>query len=492
MTDQTASSASGPGINTGFGSKPYRSYVLYSLLLVYIFNFIDRSIINILTDPIKATFQLEDWQMGLLGGPAFAILYTFLGIPIARAAERYNRVWIISIAVFLWSLMTVFCGFATSFLMLLLFRIGVSIGEAGCTPPAQSLIADYYTPESRATAVSIYALGVPLGGMFAAVFAGTIAGSLNGPDFADFLANNGLGFLNGLADWRNFEGWQLAFIIVGFPGILLALVVKTTITEPPRGYTDPQSVQQKERVSFSQALSFLRSKPTFWHIVAGATIASFIGYAVGQFSTSFFLRTHGFSLREAALTFGLIIGLMAALGVFLSGFLADKFSARFPTALAWMPALGMAVSAPLYAVGFLVGNLFIALPALMAAATLHYFYLGPMYAVAGGVVDSRMRATSVAITLFIVNILGYGLGPPTIGFLSTYLKSLFLGSGDSDLTLAACKVGETLTEAQTTVCAQADATGLQWALVIFCMGYIWAAVHYLLAGRTLKADMIGR
>ncbi len=166
----------------GFGTAGYRNYVLMALLIVYIFNFIDRTIVNILTEPIKLSFGLEDWQMGMLGGPAFAVLYTFLGIPIARSAERYNRVIIIATAVAIWSLFTALCGFAMSFLMLFLFRVGVSIGEAGCTPPAQSLIADYFKPSRRATAVSIYALGVPLGGMFASIFGGQLAG-LDGSDF---------------------------------------------------------------------------------------------------------------------------------------------------------------------------------------------------------------------------------------------------------------------------------------------------------------------
>ena len=159
MSEATTTNPGTPEIaavpaSTGYGTKGYRAFVLGSLLVVYIFNFIDRSIINILTEPIKQSFQVEDWQMGLLGGPAFAVLYTFLGIPIARLAERHHRVWIIAISVFVWSLMTALCGIATSFLVLFLFRIGVSVGEAGCTPPAQSLIADYFTPSSRATAVS--------------------------------------------------------------------------------------------------------------------------------------------------------------------------------------------------------------------------------------------------------------------------------------------------------------------------------------------------
>lgn len=486
--DQAAGAASVP--NSGFGTKGYRSFVLGSLLLVYVFNFIDRSIINILTEPIKASFGVEDWQMGLLGGPAFAILYTMLGIPIARFAERFHRVWIIAVAVFIWSLMTALCGVATSFLVLFLFRVGVSVGEAGCTPPAQSLIADYFVPKSRATAVSIYALGVPLGGMFAAVFAGFIVGNLDGPSLAALFEAWGWNWMLGLLDWQGVEGWRVAFILVGIPGIILAFVVKMTIQEPPRGYTDPPSAQKLEKASMKDVFKILSGKPTFWHIVAGATVASFVGYGVAQFTTSFLVRTHGLSLETAAILFGVIIGLMAALGVFLSGYLADQMATRHPRALCWMPALGMGLSVPLYAMGYLAPTVWLALPPLMAAATLHYFYLGPMYAIVGGVVDSRMRATSVAVTLFIVNLLGYGLGPPLIGMLSTVLKSVFLSGNDLGMTLETCKVVADLTAEAAATCASANSEGLRWSIIAFCSLYAWAAVHYLLAGRTLMRDMM--
>ena len=477
-------------LNSGFGTKGYRAFVLGSLLMVYIFNFIDRSIINILTEPIKQSFQVEDWQMGLLGGPAFAILYTMLGIPIARMAERFHRVWIIAISVFVWSLMTALCGVAVSFMVLFLFRVGVSVGEAGCTPPAQSLIADYFTPKSRATAVSIYALGVPLGGMFAAVFAGFIVGNLDGPSLAAMFEAWGWSWALGLADWQNVEGWRVAFILVGFPGIILALVVKLTIKEPPRGYSDPPELRSLEKASMGEVFSILAKKPTFWHIVVGATVASFVGYGVAQFTTSFLVRTHGLDLQTAAVLFGVIIGLMAALGVFMSGYLADRMAMRHPRALSWMPALGMGVSVPLYAVGFLAPTVWLALPPLMAAATLHYFYLGPMYAIVGGVVDSRMRATSVAVTLFIVNLLGYGLGPPLIGVLSTFLKDVFLAGNELGMTLETCKVPSELSDEGAAVCANANSEGLRWSIIAFCTLYGWAALHYLLAGRTLLRDMI--
>lgn len=484
----------------GFGTPGYRSYVLGALLVVYIFNFIDRTIINILTEPIKLTFGLEDWQMGLLGGPAFAVLYTFIGIPIARVSERYNRVIIIASAVAIWSLFTALCGFAMSFLMLFLFRVGVSIGEAGCTPPAQSLIADYFKPSRRATAVSVYALGVPLGGMLASIFGGQLAG-MEGAQFGSFVDAIGLGFLFGNLDWTQVEGWRVAFVVVGVPGLLVSLLVWRTIKEPPRGYTDPAALQGLEKASFREALAVLIKKPAYRHIVFGATLASFIGYGVGQFTTSFLLRTHGLTIQQASLLYGVVLGLMAAIGVFSSGWLADKMSQRYPNALSWLPALGMGLSVPLYAFGFLMPNLWLAVPALMIAAMIHYFYLGPMYAVSGGVVDSRMRATSVAITLFVVNLLGYGLGPPLIGILSTYLKTMFLEGEGLGLTLDACQPlllrgaeGQALlTEAEQAslaACSNAEALGLQWSIVIFSCIYGWAALHYLLAGRTLQRDMV--
>ncbi|QLC22411.1 MFS transporter [Parasphingopyxis sp. CP4] len=484
----------------GFGTAGYRNYVLMALLMVYIFNFIDRTIVNILTEPIKLSFGLEDWQMGMLGGPAFAVLYTFLGIPIARSAERYNRVIIIATAVAIWSLFTALCGFAMSFLMLFLFRVGVSIGEAGCTPPAQSLIADYFKPSRRATAVSIYALGVPLGGMFASIFGGQLAG-LDGADFGAWINSIGLGFLFGSLDWSQVEGWRIAFVVVGVPGLLLSLIVWRTIKEPPRGYTDPAALQGLEKAGFGEAMRVLWRKPAYRHVVFGAMLASFVGYGVGQFTTSFLIRTHGLSIQMASLLFGIILGVMAAIGVFSSGWLADRMSQRYPKALSWLPALGMAASVPLYAFGFLVGDLWLAMPALMIAAMIHYYYLGPMYAVSGGVVDSRMRATSVAITLFVVNLLGYGLGPPLIGILSTFLKTVFLDGYGLGLTLEACRPLLALgADARAVLasgeadslaaCASADARGLQWSIVIFICGYGWAALHYLLAGRTLQDDMV--
>lgn len=492
-TPSQTSPAPVPGHLTGFGTPLYRGYVLSSLLVVYIFNFIDRSIFGILTEPMKLSLQLEDWHMGVLGGLAFAIFYTTLGIPIARVAERRSRMAIIVGSLTLWSLMTVLCGFATSFLTLFVFRLMVGVGEAGCTPPAQSVIADYFKPSSRATAASIYALGVPLGGMIAGLAAGPINDYVTGANVYNLLGSWGWTWAQGLVDWNSLEGWRIAFIAVGLPGVLFALILFFTVKEPPRGYSDPPGAPRKAVPDgFGTVLKDLMQKPTYVHVVTGAAIASFAGYGVAAFSTSFLLRTHGLTLTEAALIFSLVLGLMAALGVFLSGFLADKLAVRYPTALSWMPALGMGLSVPLYWLGYLSPSVPLMIPPLMLAATLHYFYLGPMYAVSAGVVDSRTRATAVAITLFAVNLIGIGLGPTLIGFLSTFLKTMMLSGNDLALTLDMCKDVSVLAADQAEACRNADARGLQWSIIIFASLYAWAAVHYLLAGKTLGRDMMSK
>jgi len=489
MTDAAAAR---PGHETGYGSAGYRAYVLSALLVVYIFNFIDRSIFAILTEPMKTSLKLEDWHMGVLGGLAFAIFYTTLGIPIARLAERRSRIGIIIISLTLWSLMTVLCGFAVGFMSLFMFRLMVGVGEAGCTPPAQSVIADYFKPSSRATAASIYALGVPLGGMIAGLAGGPINDYVTGHNVHNLLDGWGWTWARDAVDWQSMEGWRIAFVAVGLPGVLIAILLGFTVKEPPRGYTDPPNANgmPTERTSFVAAVRTLMKKPTYVHVVAGAAIASFAGYGIAQFSTSFLRRTHGLSLTEAALIFSLVIGLMAAIGVFLSGYLADKLAVRYPKALSWMPALGMGLSVPLYWLGYLAPTVPLMLPPLMAAATLHYFYLGPMYAVSTGVADARTRATAVALTLFAVNLIGIGLGPTLIGILSTVLKTMMLGGYDLGLTLDICKDVTGLAADQAAACTSANARGLQWSIIIFATLYGWAALHYLWAGKTLQRDML--
>tara|TARA_R110000851_G_scaffold27051_29_gene76378 strand:- start:266 stop:1750 length:1485 start_codon:yes stop_codon:yes gene_type:complete len=487
VTSVPRSSARGAP-ETGYGSRSYRNYILGILLTVYIFNFIDRTIINILTEPIKESFGVEDWQMGLLGGPAFAILYTFVGIPIARFSEKHHRVWIIAGSVFLWSLMTVLCGFATSFIALFIFRIGVSIGEAGCSPPANSLIADYFVPAERSTAVSVYALGIPLGGMVAYVFGGYIVGSLDGPIIGALLASWNWTWAVNALDWQNIEGWRVAFAVVGVPGLIVAAIVKLTIAEPPRGYTDPAEMQNREQVGFREVLRILSQKPAYWHVTMGVTIASFVNYGVGQFFVSFLIRTHELSIFDASVKIAMALAVMAAIGTYMSGYLADRYAQRFPKALALIPMFALIGVIPMHVTGYLAESLWLAVPLMMVGQMLLYTYLCPLYAVPSGVVDSRMRATAVAVTLFIVNLLGYGLGPPLIGGLSTILNATFLSGLDPALTLEACKVSNLAAAAQG-ACDTANADGLRWSMVLFKCLYLWAIFHFYMASRTIQRDM---
>lgn len=431
----------------GQGAKSVRAYVLGALLVVYIFNFIDRTLISILQEPIRDEFSLSDLQLGLLGGLAFAFLYTLLGIPIAYVAERTHRITIISIGLALWSAATAACGFAGTFTQLLLARVGVGVGEAACSPPSHSVISDYFPASRRASALAIYALGVPIGAMLAALGGGWLAQTLN---------------------------WRIAFMALGLPGILIALLVQFTVKEPQRtGAT--------QSPPFGQVFSYLLRKPTFWHVAFGGALVAFVGYGNGQFLVSFFVRGFGLSLQHASWAFAAVTGVSAALGTFLGGFLVDRLTPRFPNALSWLPALGFVIAMPLYIASFLQPTFELALAFVMGGAVFHYFYLGPMFAVAQSVAEPRMRAVAAAISLFVINIIGYGLGPPAIGALSDIFRHMAQAAtpGISDATCHGVTSGP---------CAAAAALGLRQAMMAGACVLLWAALHFWLSARTLQRD----
>lgn len=449
----SASTAEGPYF-AGHGTKPYRAFVLGMLLLVYTFNFIDRVAIDILQEQIKKEFGLLDAQLGLLKGLAFAFLYTLIGIPLARLAERANRVSILSVCVGLWSVFTALCGVAANFTQLVLARVGVGIGEAGCTPPAQSVIADYFPSDRRATALSIYSMGIHFGAMIAAIGGAWIA---------------------------TLYGWRITFLALGVPGILLAILVKVSVREPPRA----ASAAGAAAPSFGATLKTLGSKPAFWHMALGGAITSFVGYGVGGFNIPFLMRVHHLSLLEASMTTGVLLGTFAALGTFLSGFLADRLSKRHPTALAWLPGVGLLVATPLYLAAYFAPNLQTMLMIVVVGVIGHYFYLGPMYTVASSVVPANMRATAIAILLFVVNMIGYALGPPFVGAVSDIMANSALAA--QNLTVEICRHPGA---DQAASCAVGQATGLKYAMMIGICFFLWAAIHYFLAGRTLKRDTV--
>lgn len=493
MTDVTAGTLDAPtGHETGFGTKRYRTYVLLVLMLVYTLNFIDRTLIAVVAQPIIESFSLTDSQWGLLYGPPFALFYAAMGLPIAMWADRSNRVKIITVCIVLWSIMTALCGLATGFMMLLFFRIGVAIGEAGGTPPANSIIGDYYKPVSRATALGIYSMGVTLGSVLANLFGGPIA-AMQGADFGAWVSSIGLGWAFGNLDWANIEGWRIAFVVVGLPGVLVALVLLLTVKEPPRGYSDPPDAHKGESATLGDTLRELTSKPTFWWMAIGASLVAFVGYGLAGFQAPFLQRIHGIGVREAALYYGAPLSALAAGGTFLGGWLTERFSRRSQTAVAWVPAIGLLIAVPCYIGAFFAGDLRLVFLLWAIAAVCHYAYLGAQYNIAQGVVSNRSRATAVAILLILVSIIGNGIGPYFVGFFSDLFMSQQLATlvPDGGLTVSSCKVGG-LDDSSLATCGVASALGLKNAISLTVLWFVVAAGCFLMSARTLKRDFVAK
>ncbi len=492
MTATAAVAGSDDGHLTGFGTKGYRAYVLFTLLLVYTLNFIDRTVITVVSQPIIDTFSLTDTQWGLLTGPPFAIFYALMGIPIAMWADKGNRVFIISLCIVVWSLMTAFCGLAASFLWLLLFRIGVAIGEAGCTPPANSIITDYFRPQSRANAIGIYSMGVTIGGVLAQLFGGTLAG-LKGETFGGWMTAIGLsGLFQGL-DWSQVEGWRLVFIIVGLPGVLLAVVLMLTVREPPRGYSDPKGAAPPRKAGLAEAFREFSTKPTFWTLSLGAAFVAFVGYGLIAFQAPFLMRVHGLSVVEAAVNYGAPLAAVAAFGTFMGGWLSERLTPRFPNVVAWLPAVGLLIAIPTYILAFLSQSLTIAFALWVVAAIAHYAYLGSQYSVATAIVSPQARATTVSVLLLIVSLIGNGLGSMFTGSVSSFFFGRILaGQGLTEAAatfepkLCGARIAE-LGEAGPALCG-AYGEGLRWAMIATVMFFLAAAAFYLLAARTYQKD----
>ena len=291
------------------------------LTLVYTLSAVDRLLIGVVAQPIIDEFQIQDWEFGLLSGFGFMVTYTLAGIPIARAAEKYNRIRIIAACVFVWSIMTILCGFAWGFASLLIFRIGLSIGEAGCVPPANSLISDYYPAHSRAKALAIFGLGVPLGGVAANLIGGPITDAFN---------------------------WRYTLIFFGIPGIAVAIVLWISGKEPPRGFADAPGTAAPEKTGLLDTARALFNKPTFWWVTAASLLASMTGGALANFQAPLFQRLHEITVGDVAVYFVFPMAAGAAVGAFLAGWLTEKLSPDYPNAVAWIPGFALIASLPLY------------------------------------------------------------------------------------------------------------------------------------------------
>ena len=371
-------------------SNNYRRYVLLMLMGVYAFNFIDRQLLVILQESIKADLGLSDTQLGLLTGFSFALFYVTLGLPIARLADKYNRVNIVAISLTVWSGVTALSGLVSNFVQLLLARIGVGIGEAGGSPPSHAIISDYYPPEKRATALSIYSLGIYIG-----IFIGYLGG--------------------GLID--QYYGWRTAFFALGIPGVLLAALLYFTVKEPLRGRLD--TIKKKtEAHSIKEVIIYLFAKKSFVYLALGAGFTAFISYGLGNWFPPFLARYHGMSSQEIGISNALIVGIGGAIGTFGGGYLADKYGRINKKLYMLFPFFGVLLALP-----FSVGALFftetkMALYSFFPAVILNALYLAPCIAMAHNLVPANMRAFASSVLFFVLNIIGLGGGPLIAGVLS--------------------------------------------------------------------------
>ena len=386
-------------------SPGYRAYVMFILVVVYTFNFIDRQIVGILAVPIKADLGLTDTQLGLMGGLAFALFYTGLGIPVAILADRWKRTWIMTAALTIWSGMTAACGLATNFWQLFMARLGVGVGEAGGVAPAYSLISDYFPSHQRARALSVYSFGIPIGSALGILFGGYIASKID---------------------------WRFAFFAVGIAGILVAPIFKLTVAEPPRGQYDVRG-PDAPAPTLVEIVQLLMRKPSFWLISLGASASSMMGYGLFFWLPSFLVRSFGLELLEASVFYAGILLIGGIAGTWAGGYMADRFGAGKRGNYVIIPAIAFLLTIPLYVMAILSPNLTMTFFALLIPTGLGLAWLGPVLSAIQHVVPSTMRATASAIFLFINNLIGIGAGTVALGIISDNLEARF---GDDSLRYA--------------------------------------------------------
>ena len=410
-----------------------RRLTLALLTITYFFSFMDRQILAILLEAIKADLKLSDTQLGLLSGLVFAVFYATLGLPIARLADRSSRRNIIAISLAVWSVMTALCGLAQNFTHLMFARIVEGIGEAGAGPPSQSIIADLYPPEQRASAMAIYSLGVLLGGGLGMVIGGFVAHSY---------------------------GWRAAMMVVGLPGVALAIIVRLFVVEPRRGLADGAAVaaaSDPPAESMWRGIASLWQAPAALHLVAGITITSLVGYAVTGWGPSYMQRSLGMSMLDVSKYVALPAALIAGGSALLGGWLCDRAAKRHGIhAQSWVVMVMKLIAFP-FALGFyFVDHLWLALGSYFVASVFAGAYIGPTYAMIQHLAPLRLRATWAALTLIATSLIGLGLGPFAVGQVSDLLRPTY------------------------------GAESLRWAMFSVAMLTPWAIFHYWRAGVLMK------
>ncbi|HEV2532522.1 MFS transporter [Phenylobacterium sp.] len=499
MASTTSTAARGAGATARPDySEGYKTLVLVLLVVAYTFNFIDRTIIATIGQKIKEDLKITDTQLGMLGGLFFALLYTFLGIPLARLAERVSRVNIIAVSIVIWSAFTALCGTAASFTTLALYRFGVGVGEAGLSPPAHSLISDYYAPKRRASALAIYSFGIPLGSMLGAVIGGQLV--------------------------QHFD-WRTAFMVVGIPGLLVAIAIKLLIKEPPRGHSEPvarpglaedvvvdepakpPATLATELREMGAVVATLFGKWPVLHMVMGVTLVSMGGYGAGQFVPPYFRRAFGLDYGTIGLIVGLAAGIGQGIGTLSGGFLTDRLAKAGARWYALVPAIGITIAYPIIWAVYTSASWQMAAALIVLPGIFSYTYLGPTFGVVQNMVPTRRRATATAILFFFLNLIGLGGGPMLTGWVIDHFAAFhyahpaapgfadalggFFAAHPADFQ-AACPGGiapKTAGAAAAAACNGALVLATrQGILIAYALG-LWAAAHYLMASFGLKEAM---
>lgn len=433
--------------------RPY--YVLTLLVFVYMSSYIDRVIVGVLGQAIKTDLKISDTDLGLLTGITFVIFYGVLGVPIGRLADRYNRKWLLTACLSLWSLMTTLSGLAGNFTQLMLARIGVGVGEAGCTPTAYSQLSDLFPPRKRSMAFSIYAAGPPLG-----IVVGTFGGGWIGQEF----------------------GWRAGMIAVGVPGLLLAAVIAFTTKEPPRGQFDGGAVPEKPEPFMTAVRVFFADK-LFLHVTFGMASCAVALYSLSTFAVPFLMRAYDLNLFKAAMLFGVSFGISGALGAAVGGIITDFAGTRDARWYAGVPALGYGVAGSLLTSALFMADYRVFILLFVVGSLFANIALAPSQAVVLNRLTPRMRASGSAVMLLASSLIGLGLGPPLTGAISDAVAARTFSAGEF---ATQCPGGLAIDAANAVLmagCKAASFHGLQVALAIMVGFYLLASLIYVRAIR---------
>jgi len=395
VASQTAADSAAGAAPAGFSAgKRYRYFVAAVLCVVYTFNFLDRQFLAILAQPVKLALHLSDTQLGLLTGLMFGLFYTCFGIPVAALADRFNRVWIVTIASGLWSLFSAACGLATGFTTLAIARLGVGIGEAGGSAPSYSIISDYFPPNERGVGLAIYSLGVPIGIMVGAASGGWIAAHY---------------------------GWRAAFLSLGAISLALSPLIPILVREPKRGRLDADAAAHAATPSMFKAIGFFVRSPTLMLTAVSAGLTAMVIYGLLSWMPAFLMRDKGMTLTDIAFRYSFVAGGASALGTTLGGWLVDRLAPRRPALYALIPGLATLVGAPFLVALAHAPSWPQALALMFVPYALLAVYLAPGLAVIQNGVPVAHRAAAGALYLFMLNLIGMGCGPLFVGALSDHL-----------------------------------------------------------------------